>query len=263
VSDLPLEQARAIVESILLTAAEPVTIARLGELLDGFKGKEIRAAVVALNELYAEHGHGFNIVEVAGGFQLATRSDMATWVRRFHQDHTQMRLSQAALEALAIVAFKQPITRVEVDSIRGVNSAGVLQTLMELDMARIVGRSDGVGRPMLFGTTKEFLIHFGLKSLAELPKPKELEELLAEGERKAQSRNQLALDLNASDAAGGISAEDADPASDDPAEAAEEPADTEAIESEFAPDTVVPAEQEPLPEARVPAPPEAGDDGHA
>ena len=88
-----------------------------------------------------------------------------------------MRLSQAALEALAIVAFKQPITRVEIDSIRGVNSAGVMQKLMELGLIRITGRSDGVGRPMLFGTTREFLVHFGLNSLAELPKPRELEEL--------------------------------------------------------------------------------------
>lgn len=194
--ELAQDQARAVIESVLLTAEEPVTVTRLAELLKGYGSKDVRAAVEAINGLYQKHGHGLAIVEVAGGFQLATPTEMGPWVRRFHRDRHQVRMSQAALEALAIVAFKQPITRVDVDRIRGVNSAGVLQKLMELDMVRIVGRSDGIGKPMLFGTTKEFLIHFGLNSLADLPKPKELEELLAEGEQKAQDRDQLALELN-------------------------------------------------------------------
>ena len=114
---------------------------------------------------------------------MVTAPEYAAWIRRF-QDRGQVRLSQAGLETLAMVAFKQPVTRAEIDSIRGVDSAGVLRTLLEVEMVRIVGRSEGLGRPMLFGTTKEFLVHFGLKGLADLPKPKELEDLLAEGERK-------------------------------------------------------------------------------
>ena len=116
-------------------------------------------------------------------------------MRKFHTDKTQPRLSQAALETLSIVAFKQPITRVEVDSIRGVNSSGVLRNLMEFGLIRISGRSDEIGKPMLFGTTRDFLILFGLKSLADLPKPKELEELLATSEQKAGADGQLDLNL--------------------------------------------------------------------
>lgn len=189
------ERARTIIEAILLTAEVPVSPGRLVDLLDGFNGRDIRQAIDALKEQYDRGEHGFTIVEVGGGFQLATRQELAPWIRKFHRDRSQVRLSQAALETLAIVAFKQPLTRIEVDAIRGVNSGGVLHTLMELDMVRIVGRSDAIGKPMLFGTTREFLVHFGLKTLADLPKPKELEELLAEGEQKAQVREQLALEL--------------------------------------------------------------------
>ena len=193
------EKARAIIEAVLLTAVDPVSPGRLVDLLDGLNGRDIRQAIDALSEQYTRSGHGIAIVEVANGFQLATRQELAPWVRKFHRDRSQVRLTQAALETLAIVAFKQPLTRVEVDSIRGVNSAGVLQTLMEHNMVRIVGRSDGIGKPMLFGTTREFLIHFGLRSLADLPKPKELEELLAEGTQQDKDREQLALALQEED----------------------------------------------------------------
>ena len=189
------EKARAIIEAVLLTADAPVTPGRLVALLDEYNGRDIRELIDALNAAYAEGEHGFSIIEIAGGFQLATRQDCGPWLRKFHNDPNQIRLSQAALEALAIVAFKQPVTRVEVDTIRGVNSGGVMQTLMELSMIRIVGRSEGIGKPMLFGTTREFLVHFGLKTLADLPKPRELEELLASGEDKAEARQQMAMEL--------------------------------------------------------------------
>ena len=138
---------------------------------------------------------GFEIVEIAGGFQLASRQEYSPWLRKYHRSSNQVRLSQAGLEVLAIVAFKQPVTRIDIDNIRGVNSGGVLHTLMELNMVRIVGRSEGIGKPMLFGTTREFLVLFGLKGLSDLPKPKELDELLAEGQHMAQAR-QLALELD-------------------------------------------------------------------
>ena len=189
------EKASAIIEAILLTADAPVTPGRLIALLDEYNGRDIRELVDSLNAGYADGGHGFFIVEVAGGFQLATRQECGPWLRKFHNDPNQIRLSQAALESLAIVAFKQPVTRIEVDTIRGVNSGGVMQTLMELSMIRIVGRSEGIGKPMLFGTTREFLVHFGLKTLADLPKPRELEELLESGENKAEARQQMAAEL--------------------------------------------------------------------
>lgn len=189
---LPPEQARSVIEAVLLSAETPVSAGRLAEVVDGHGVREVARLVDELREEYGRTGRGFTIVEVAGGYQLATRSELSPWLRRFHKDRHQVRLSQAALETLAIIAFKQPLTRMEVDSIRGVNSAGVLQTLMEVGMVRITGRSDGIGKPMLFGTTREFLVHFGLKNLADLPKPKELEELLAEGEEKARVREQAA-----------------------------------------------------------------------
>jgi segregation and condensation protein B len=157
------------------------------DLVSDGTGKQLRQAVDDLNERYRTGGHAMAIAEVAGGFQLVTRKEYGPWVRKFH-DRSQVRLSQAALETLAIVAYKQPVTRVEVDSVRGVDSGGVLRTRMEANLIRIVGRSEGIGRPMLFGTTREFMAHFGLRSLADLPKPRELEELLAEGERKAHGR---------------------------------------------------------------------------
>ena len=189
------EKASAIIEAILLTADAPVMPGRLVALLDEYNGRDIRELVDSLNAGYADGGHGFSIVEVAGGFQLATQRECGPWLRKFHNDPNQIRLSQAALEVLAIVAFKQPVTRIEVDTIRGVNSGGVMQTLMELSMIRIVGRSEGIGKPMLFGTTREFLVHFGLKTLADLPKPRELEELLESGENKAEVRQQMAMEL--------------------------------------------------------------------
>jgi segregation and condensation protein B len=192
--DLEKEKVRSVIEAILLTAESPVSPGRLTTLIKGLNGRDIREAIDELQKEYENSGHAFTIVEVGGGYQLATRQEFAPWLRKFHRDRKQIRLSQAALEVLSIVAFKQPITRVELDAVRGVSSTGVLQTLMELNMIRIVGRSDGVGKPMLFGSTKEFLIHFGLKTLADLPKPKELEELLAEEGRKVQSQLGLGFD---------------------------------------------------------------------
>ncbi len=178
------EPNRRIIEAVLLTADVPVSPGRLLGLFTGLSGRDIRRAVDELNERYDAGEHAMRIIEISGGFQISTLKEFGPWVRKFH-DRGQVRLSQAGLETLAIIAFKQPVTRIEVDSVRGVESGGVIRTLMELNMIRLVGRSEGLGRPMLFGTTKEFMVHFGLKSLADLPKPKELEELLAAGASKA------------------------------------------------------------------------------
>ena len=193
--DVDPPKARAIIEAILMSASDPVTPGRLTSVLAGYNGRDIREAIDALNAQYEDAGHGIIIVEIAGGYHSASRQEYGPWLRKYHKTSNQIKLSQAGLEALAIVAFKQPVTRIEIDSIRGVNSGGVLHTLLEVNMVRIVGRSEGIGKPMLFGTTREFLVHFGLKGLSELPKPKELEELLAEGQHKAEAR-QLALELD-------------------------------------------------------------------
>ncbi len=225
-SDDKLEAAklRGIVEAVLMTADQPVSPGKLQSLCKGANGKDLRRAVDELNEKYGEGEHAMTITEVAGGFQFVTRKEFGPWVRKFH-DRSQVRVSQAALETLAIIAFKQPVTRIEVDSIRGVDSGGVIRTLLEVNMIRIVGRSEGVGRPMLFGTTREFMTHFGLKSLADLPRPKELEELLAEGERKAQAagfQTGNATDPEAAPEAEGVSDDDAADVENESAEAAPE-----------------------------------------
>jgi len=188
-------EARAIIEAVLLTATDPVSSSRLVALFDDYNGRDVRNFIDELNMEYSQGDRSFSIIEIGGGFQIATREDFGAWLRKFHNNPNQIRLSQAALESLAIVAFKQPITRIEIDAIRGVNSGGVMQTLMELQMVRIVGRSESMGKPMLFGTTRDFLLHFGLKSLVDLPKAKELDELLSSGEDKAELRRHLAEGL--------------------------------------------------------------------
>jgi len=169
---------RSIVEAILTASDTSVTTGKLAELVGGKTGaKEVRRYIDDLNEVYVKTGRAFRISEVAGGFQYSVHHEFAPWIRRLFQERPA-RLSQAALEALSIVAFKQPITKAEVEHIRGVASDGVLRHLIEKGLVRIAGRSDGVGRPLLYGTARDFLKFFGLKTLADLPRIREVEELL-------------------------------------------------------------------------------------
>jgi segregation and condensation protein B len=174
---------RAILEALLMASDAPLQVGRLLPALDGAGAREVRAYVDELNAEYASAGRAFRIVEVAGGFQFAVERRYAPFVRRLLRDRVPVRLSQAALETLSVIAFKQPITKAEIEAIRGVGVDWVLRTLLEHNLARIAGRSEGVGRPLLYGTTREFLRHFGLRTIADLPKLRELDELLKEGER--------------------------------------------------------------------------------
>lgn len=174
---------RTILEALLMSSDAPLQVGRLLPALDGAGARDIRAYVDELNAEYAGTGRAFRIVEVAGGFQFAVERRYAPFVRRLFRDRAPIRLSQAALETLAVIAFKQPIPKAEVEAVRGVGVDWVLRTLMEHNLIRIAGRSEGVGRPLLYGTTREFLRHFGLRTTADLPKLKELDELLKEGER--------------------------------------------------------------------------------
>lgn len=143
--------------------------------------KEEREA--ALQELRAEYdrtGRGLQLVEIAGGYQITTRPEYNDWVRELLDPKTPTRLTIQALETLAVIAYKQPVTLPEVIELRGVKSGGVLKTLLEKRLIRIVGRKEVVGRPILYGTTKQFLLHFGLRDLSELPKIEEFAEVLGE-----------------------------------------------------------------------------------
>ena len=177
---------RGVIEALVIASDDAMTIGRLVDLVgNGLGTSEVRQYIDELNTEYVQTGRSFRIADVAGGYQMTVHPEFAPWIRQLLQEKPA-RLSQAALETLSIVAFKQPITKAEVEHIRGVVSDSVLRHLLEKGLVRIAGRSDGVGRPLLYGTARDFLRFFGLKTLAELPEIKEVEELLRE-EEAAQS----------------------------------------------------------------------------
>ena len=154
---------------MLLLAREPLPVRRLAQLANLADGSEARALLGQLAEQYDARGAAFSVETVAGGYQLLTRAKLAPWIEKFTPAATDPRLSPPALETLAIVAYRQPVVRVEVEAIRGVGCGEILRQLMERDLLRIVGRAEDLGRPLLYGTTKRFLQVFGLRNLDELP----------------------------------------------------------------------------------------------
>ena len=176
---------KQIVEALLFAADEPVSARRLAAMIDGTTGS-VADLVRDLNAEYLREERAFHVQEVAGGYRLVTRPEFATWVADLRASDSSPRLSQAALETLSIVAYKQPVTRAELESIRGVTVDGVLKTLVERELVRITGREEGMGRPLLYGTTDYFLEYFGLPSLDALPRPDELEILFADRERQEE-----------------------------------------------------------------------------
>jgi len=171
------EQLRAIVEALIFASPEPLTPKMLFKLLADEPKEDVVAAVEAVQQDYAARP-GLQVVEVAGGFQITTRPELHEWVRRLFHERTTQKLSVAALETLSVIAYKQPITQAEIGEIRGVNTSGVLSTLLERHLIKIVGRKNVVGRPFLYGTTKEFLIRFGLKDVGDLPKIEDMAQQL-------------------------------------------------------------------------------------
>ncbi|TAJ80754.1 SMC-Scp complex subunit ScpB [bacterium] len=170
------DRLRSVLESLLFASDVPLTAQRMGEVLEGVEKNEIAAALEELQTELESAGRGFRLVEVAGGFQMRTPKENAEWVKNLFRGRPA-RMSRATLETLAIIAYKQPITRAEIEAIRGVDVDGVLSTLLERRLARIVARKDVPGRPFLYGTTSEFLELFNLKDLANLPTLKEMEEM--------------------------------------------------------------------------------------
>src|SRR5919106_2042704 len=177
---LPAEEVRAILEALMYASPQPITPREITKVLAGVERPRWQAALEELRTDYARDGRGLQLVEVAGGWQITTRPEYNDWVRELLDPKAPTRLSIQALETLAVIAYKQPVTLPEVIELRGVKSGGVLKTLLEKRLIRIMGRKEVVGRPMLYGTTKQFLLHFGLKDLAELPKVEEFAEVLGE-----------------------------------------------------------------------------------
>jgi segregation and condensation protein B len=165
---------------------DPLTPRRLAAVADLPDAAAARAQVQRLQELYDKDGSAFQVVELAGGYQLLTRPEYHAWLLRVRRLHVDLRLSASARETLAIVAYRQPITRAEVEAIRGVQCSDVLRLLMEKGLLRIAGRDESLGRPVLYGTTRKFLQCFGLKSLRDLPQAKELAAPEGGGRKRAR-----------------------------------------------------------------------------
>jgi len=166
---------KKIIEALFFVSEKPITLENLRQALDGLDDTEITGAIEELREDYTREGHSFNIAELAGGYQIVTNPEFAPWIGKLFKQE-ESRLSNPALETLAIIAYKQPLTRSEIEKIRGVNVEGVLKTLLEKNLIRIRGRKDAPGKPIAYGTTDEFLKHFGLKGLEQLPLLKEFSE---------------------------------------------------------------------------------------
>lgn len=180
-----------MLEALLFASESPQTPNRISQFLGTSIRRELPDLIQALNDSYADSGRSFRIREVAEGYQMYLMPTYTRAVEKFLRKQKERRLSQAALETLAVVAYKQPVTKADVEHVRGVNSDGVIASLLERKLTAIVGRSHKVGRPLLYGTTKQFLEYFGLKSLDELPR---LDEL-AMPEEDSTTRSQVELNL--------------------------------------------------------------------
>ena len=175
----PQDNNKAVIESLLFACDRPLTLEQIKNVLDNLETNEIRKILDELRQEYESANRGIRIVEVAGGFQLITPPAFATFLKRLYKQKKAERLSKPALETLAIIAYKQPVTKLEIESLRNVNIDAVMSNLLDKDLIRVVGRKKALGRPRVYGTTRQFLEYFGLKSLEELPKienfPKDLE----------------------------------------------------------------------------------------
>jgi segregation and condensation protein B len=173
------QELKSAIEALLFISGNPLSVDRLKALFEEVTQEQIESQLAQLRQDYEERGSGLMLAEVAGGYQLASRPENAGWIRKFRSVKTSTKLSRPALETLAIVAYKQPITRAEVETIRGVNIGGIMRNLMERRLVKIVGKKDVPGKPMLYGTTQDFLQYFGLKDLSSLPTLREFQELEA------------------------------------------------------------------------------------
>jgi segregation and condensation protein B len=173
------ERLWSILESLLFASERPVALKEIRQIVGEVEGRELREALQALGERLRAEPRGFHLAEVAGGYQLRTNPENAEWVRRMLRTRP-VRLSRASLETLAIVAYRQPCTRAEIEDVRGVDCGGVLKMLLDRRLLKILGKKEEIGRPLLYGTTREFLEFFGLKDLTQLPTLREFQELSEE-----------------------------------------------------------------------------------
>ena len=166
---MELSEAKRIIEALLFSSSNPLSLDQMKEIVEEIRSSQIRVLIDELNAEYDQTGRSFKIIEIAGGFQSCTRPEYAIWVKRLYKKRRGQKLSMPALETLAIIGYRQPATKGDIEFIRGVNVDGVLRTLLEKGLVKIKGRKEGIGRPIIYVTTRRFLEYFGLTSLSELP----------------------------------------------------------------------------------------------
>jgi segregation and condensation protein B len=184
-----MEEKVAVIEALLFASESPLTAERIAEVLVDTEKKEIGSLLDGLKREYGARGGGISLQEVAGGFQFRTRTDLAPWIRKLKAGRPAM-LSPAAMETLAVVAYRQPLVKSEIDRIRGVDASGALKGLLDKKIVRIVGRKDVPGKPIIYGTTRKFLEVFNLKDLSELPTLRELRDMPEQPDEPEQPRPQ-------------------------------------------------------------------------
>jgi len=192
---------KSVIEALIFSSDEPIAENEIIRAIKGIDGEEIEidsedvhSSIEELNKKYEENGNSFKIRKIANGFIFATTEINAKYVGFLSSEKSKRRLSQAALETLAIIAYKQPVTKPELEQIRGVNSDYILNTLLEKNLITITGRAETIGRPLLYGTTTEFLKYFGLYNLSDLPKPREIEEIMKD-EDFIEQKNKIMMNL--------------------------------------------------------------------
>ena len=210
---------KAVLEALLFSSDTPLSLDLMCQTVEADPG-EIMMMLEELGREYEREERGFRLKQLAGGYLIVTDPALADWVSKLLRGKRKMRLSRAALETMAIVAYKQPVTKSEIDEIRGVDSSAVLATLLERTLVTIRGRSKVVGRPLLYGTTSEFLDYFGLKDISELPRPEELRALVAA--RTPQQLEIAEVEALAEVASDLVTASDAEPPAEEPAFSEEE-----------------------------------------
>jgi segregation and condensation protein B len=255
-----MENLKHVLESLLFVADEPLTLERLKKIVREAESREIRQALKALQEEYRQRRGGFDLREIAGGYQFRSRNVYNEWITRLIEP-SPVRLSKAALETLAIIAYKQPVIRSDVEHIRGVDCGGVLRVLLERQLIRVLGRREIPGRPLIYATTKKFLEVFDLKDLKDLPSPKEIEtfgQAINDGQVEVVESDETDAEASAApsgdtgDASGASTVE-----TGDAADLSQEPGDSAAghddalSSSEAAPDEDPAAEKAPAAEAAV------------
>ena len=191
----------SVIEALIFSSDEPINEGEIIRAIKGIDGEdveisaeEIQNLIDDLNKKYEANSNSFKIVKIANGYSFATTQSNAKYVGFLSSEKSKRRLSQAALETLSIIAYKQPITKPELEQIRGVNSDYILNTLLEKNLINITGRAESIGRPLLYGTTTEFLKYFGLFNLGDLPKPREIEEIMKD-EDFIEQKNKIMMNV--------------------------------------------------------------------